>query len=192
METSEASVFCGGDLAGVAETAVEAVNDGKIGAWSMHKYLQSLHKVTVGDTPALPKFYTSIDNVDISVDVCGLRFPNPYGLASAPPATTCGMIRRGFEAGWGFAVTKTFGLDKDIVTNVAPRIVRGTTSGHIYGPGQGAFLNIELITEKTAAYWCKGITELKTDFPEHVVISSVMASYCKEDWQDLATMAESS
>ena len=52
-------------------------------------------------------------------------------------------------------VTKTFGLDKDIVTNVAPRIVRGTTSGHNYGPGQGSFLNIELITEKTAAYWCK-------------------------------------
>ena len=65
------------------------------------------------------------------------------------------MIRRGFEAGWGFVVTKTFSLDKDIVTNVAPRIVRGTTAGHSYGPGQGAFLNIELISEKTAAYWCK-------------------------------------
>ena len=25
---------------------------------------------------------------------------------------------------------------QDIVTNVAPRIVRGTTSGHNYGPGQ--------------------------------------------------------
>ena len=30
MYFSEASVFCGGDLAGVAETAVEAVNDGKV------------------------------------------------------------------------------------------------------------------------------------------------------------------
>merc|ERR1711899_229554 len=29
MTTSEPSVFCGGDLAGTAETAVEAVNDGK-------------------------------------------------------------------------------------------------------------------------------------------------------------------
>jgi hypothetical protein len=34
---------------------------------------------------------------------------------------------------------------QDCVTNVSPRIVRGTTSGHTYGPGQGAFLNIELI-----------------------------------------------
>lgn len=55
------------------------------------------------------------------------------------------------------------------MTNVSPRIVRGTTSGHIYGPGQGAFLNIELISEKTAAYWCRAVTELKRDFPEKVL-----------------------
>lgn len=52
--------------------------------------------------------------------------------------------------------------------NVSPRIVRGTTSGHIYGPGQGAFLNIELISEKSSAYWCKSIAELKKDFPDKV------------------------
>lgn len=54
------------------------------------------------------------------------------------------------------------------MTNVSPRIVRGTTSGHLYGPGQGSFLNIELISEKSAAYWCRSISELKADFPENV------------------------
>lgn len=137
----------------------------------------------------MPKFYTPIDEVDISVEFCGLKFPNPFGLASAPPATTWPMIRRGFEAGWGFAVTKTFSLDKDIVTNVAPRIVRGTTSGHSYGPGQGSFLNIELISEKTASYWCKGVNEVKQDFPDRIIISSIMCSYDKNDWQELAKMA---
>lgn len=53
------------------------------------------------------------------------------------------------------------------MTNVSPRIVRGTTSGNIYGPGQGSFLNIELISEKTAAYWCQTVTELKKDFPNN-------------------------
>jgi dihydropyrimidine dehydrogenase (NADP+) len=48
---------------------------------------------------------------------------------------------------------------KNIVTNVAPRIVWGTTSGHIYGPGQGSFLNIELISEKTAKYIQEGDAE---------------------------------
>ena len=62
--------------------------------------------------PKLPKFYTPIDFVDISVEVCGIKFPNPFGLASAPPTTTSAMIRRAFKAGWGFALTKTFGLDK--------------------------------------------------------------------------------
>lgn len=54
------------------------------------------------------------------------------------------------------------------MTNVSPRIIRGTTSGHVFGPGQGAFLNIELISEKTAAYWCQSVTELKADFPDNV------------------------
>ena len=52
--------------------------------------------------------------------------------------------------------------------NVSPRIVRGSTSGHLYGPGQGAFLNIELISEKSAEYWCKSITDLVKDFPDEV------------------------
>ncbi len=40
MGTSEADVFCGGDIAGVANTTVESVNDGKTAAWYMHKYIQ--------------------------------------------------------------------------------------------------------------------------------------------------------
>jgi dihydropyrimidine dehydrogenase (NADP+) len=100
------------------------------------------------------------------------------------------MIRRGFEAGWGFALTKTYSLEKDIVTNVSPRIVRGTTSGPVYGPGQGSFLNIELISEKYASYWCKSITELKADFPNNILIASIMCSYNKEDWQELARRSE--
>ena len=40
MATSEPGVFGGGDIAGVAATTVECVNDGKHASWSMHKYLQ--------------------------------------------------------------------------------------------------------------------------------------------------------
>ncbi|NWY74053.1 DPYD dehydrogenase, partial [Erithacus rubecula] len=190
MQTSEPWVFAGGDIGGIANTTVESVNDGKQASWYMHRYIQSLYGVAVPTVPELPLFYTPIDLVDISVEMAGLKFPNPFGLASATPATSSSMIRRAFEAGWGFAVTKTFSLDKDIVTNVSPRIVRGTTSGPLYGPGQGSFLNIELISEKTAAYWCKSITELKADFPNHVLIASIMCTYNKEDWTKLSKMAE--
>ncbi|KAJ8924809.1 hypothetical protein NQ315_000963 [Exocentrus adspersus] len=189
MQSSHPSVWCGGDVAGVAETTVEAVNDGKTAAWYIHCALEGLPKQT---KPNLPLFHTDIDEVDISVEVCGVKFENPFGLASAPPVTSAAMIRRCFEQGWGFVVTKTFCLDKDEVTNVSPRIVRGTTSGYHYGPQQSSFLNIELISEKHMEYWLQGIRELKNDFPTKIVIASIMCAYIEEDWKELSKKAEES
>ena len=40
LQTNLANVWCGGDLAGYANTTVESVNDGKQAAWHMHRYLQ--------------------------------------------------------------------------------------------------------------------------------------------------------
>lgn len=192
--TSEIDVFAGGDIAGHAKTTVESANDGKIASWQMHRYLQGLHDTEVPEDPQLPAFYTPIDEVDISVDIAGLKFPNPFGLASAPPTTSAPMCRRAIEAGWGFVVSKTYGLDKDIVTNVSPRIVRGSTSGHNYGPGQGSFLNIELISEKTHTYWEKAIREFAADraagkVPPGIFIASIMSAYIEEDWKTLAREA---
>lgn len=99
MCTSVQWVFAGGDIAGVAQTTVESVNDGKQASWHIHRYLQSKHGIPIAKEPKLPKFFTPIDLVDISVEICGLKFPNPFGLASAPPTTSSAMLRRGFEAG---------------------------------------------------------------------------------------------
>ncbi len=41
-------------------------------------------------------------------------------------------------------------------------------------------LDIELISEKRAAYWCKAVTELKRDFPKNIVIASIMCAYIQE------------
>ena len=92
----------------VAQTTVESVNDGKTAAWYIHKFIQNSYNLKVPEVPQLPKFHTPIDDVDISVEICRLKFENPFGLASAPPCTSSAMIRRAFEAGWSFAVTKTF------------------------------------------------------------------------------------
>lgn len=40
MQTNDPDIFCGGDFAGVAETTVESVNDGKTAAWYMHERIQ--------------------------------------------------------------------------------------------------------------------------------------------------------
>lgn len=189
MQSKDADwVFAGGDIAGSTIT-VEAANDGKTAAWHMHKYLSSLENHDVGLVPKLPQYRSAVEDVDISIEYAGIKFRNPFGLASATPCTSTSMIRRAFEQDWGFAVTKTFGLDKDLITNVSPRIVRGTTSGHKYGPNQDAFMNIELISEKTANYWVQGMQELKRDFPEHVVVSSIMAAYAEDEWKQLVEMS---
>lgn len=47
-----------------------------------------------------------------------------------------------------------------------------------------------MISEKTAAYWCKSISELKRDFPKHITIASIMCAFDQKDWVELAQMAE--
>lgn len=40
MKSSLPGLFIGGDMAGVSETTVESVNDGKTAAWFIHEYIQ--------------------------------------------------------------------------------------------------------------------------------------------------------
>ena len=46
---------------------------------------------------------------DLSVNFAGIRSPNPFWLASAPPTNTADQVMRAFDAGWGGAVWKTVG-----------------------------------------------------------------------------------
>ncbi|XP_068140700.1 dihydropyrimidine dehydrogenase [NADP(+)]-like [Drosophila tropicalis] len=181
LATNVPRVFCGGDLAGIGHTVVEAVNDGKVAACSIHCMLQGKK---LGMEPAeLPLFHTEIDTVDISVEVNGLKYLNPFGLASGPTTTSAAMCRRAFEDGWAFAVTRTVVLDKDEVTNVSPRIAR------VVNHQQGSFMNIDLVSEKKADYWFCAINQLKKDFPKHRIICSIMCGYRESDWVELATLA---
>jgi len=140
----------------------------------------------VPSVPKLPGFHTAIDEVDLSTEIIGLKMNNPFGLASAPPTTSYPMIRRAFEIGYDFAVVKTFVLDRDAVTNVSPRIFKLTNDETRNDPSFG---NIELITEKTAEYWIKGAADIKKDFPEKILIGSLMAGFKREDWVELVTLS---
>ena len=166
-------LFVGGDAIGT-KNLVDAVNDGKTASWHMHKHIQESNGYSVPAEPKLPGFSTAIDEVDISTEVLGLKMSNPFGLASAPPTTSYPMIRRSFEVGYDFAVVKTFCLDKDAVTNVSPRIYKVSGDSLKLEPSFG---NIELITEKTADYWISGAHEIKRDFPNKILIGSLMAGF---------------
>ena len=175
------NIYIGGDVTKI-ENLVDAVNDGKNASYNMHKQIQKAKGFSVPNDFKMPGFYSEIDLVDISIDMAGKHFDIPFGLASAPPTTSYPMIRRAFEQGWGFAVIKTFDLEKDAVTNVSPRIYKATVS-HVNR--ESSFANIELISEKSPRYWIEGAKEIKRDFPDKVLIGSIMAGPIKEDWQEL-------
>jgi dihydropyrimidine dehydrogenase (NADP+) len=179
-------LYVGGDAIGT-KNLVDAVNDGKTASWFMHKYIQEKAGFQVPKEPRLPGFHTAIDSVDISTEIIGLKMSNPFGLASAPPTTSYPMIRRAFEIGYDFAVVKTFPLDKDSVVNVSPRIFKPTADALKLEPSFG---NIELISEKTAEYWVEGAHDIKKDFPNKVLVCSIMAANNKQDWIDLVKYCE--
>ena len=52
---------------------------------------------------------------DLSCDFVGIRSPNPFWLASAPPTDKAYNVNRAFEAGWGGVVWKTLGFDPPVV-----------------------------------------------------------------------------
>jgi len=70
-------------------------------------------------------------------------------------------------------------LDKDLVLNVSPRIYKATAGTNI---NDASFANIELITEKTCEYWIEGAKQIKKEFPDRILIGSIMCAYNKEDW----------
>ena len=55
---------------------------------------------------------------DLSVNFAGIKSPNPFWLASAPPTDKAYNVNRAFEAGWGGVVWKTLGEAGPPVVNV--------------------------------------------------------------------------
>jgi dihydropyrimidine dehydrogenase (NAD+) subunit PreA len=66
---------------------------------------------------------------DLSTNFLGIKSPNPFWLASAPPTDKAYNVERAFEAGWGGVVWKTLGEAGPPVVNV-----NGPRYGAIWGP----------------------------------------------------------
>ncbi len=110
----------------------------------------------------------------------GIKFENPFLLASAPPTALVESIDKAFELGWGGAVLKTITPDNLEMLEASPRYAVMKEKNKVIG-----FQNIELLSHKTVKYWCDGIRYLKEKHPKKVIIASIMAPVEKEEWQDL-------
>src|SRR6202042_241314 len=120
---------------------------------------------------------------DLTVKFAGIKSPNPFWLASAPPANTGGQVMRAFDAGWGGAVWKTLG---DPIVNVSSRY----SSIDLNGQRMMGLNNIELISDRPLADNLREIAEVKKRYPQHAVIASLMVESKRVAWHTIVAQAE--
>jgi dihydropyrimidine dehydrogenase (NAD+) subunit PreA len=117
--------------------------------------------------------------VDLSVEYCGLRFENPFILASAPPTDTYEMVRAAFQAGWAGAVLKTTSMEDYVVDIAYPCISGLNYEGNLFGMG-----NIDNISEFHMDKMELAVKLLKAEFPTKRVATSIWGT-TQASWQTL-------
>ncbi|MBV9438763.1 MAG: NAD-dependent dihydropyrimidine dehydrogenase subunit PreA [Candidatus Eremiobacteraeota bacterium] len=121
---------------------------------------------------------------DLSIDLAGIRSPNPFWLASAPPTNSGYQVMRAFAAGWGGAVWKTLALEP--IVNVTSRF-----GGYDIGTHRMAGMNnIELITDRPLDENLREIAECKRAYPDRAIIASLMTDCRRERWHELVRAVE--
>jgi dihydropyrimidine dehydrogenase (NAD+) subunit PreA len=120
---------------------------------------------------------------NLAVNFAGIRSPNPFWLASAPP-TNCGeQITRAFDAGWGGAVWKTIG---EPIVNVSSRY----SSIDWNGQRMMGLNNIELISDRPLEVNLREMAEVKKRYPKNALIASLMVESKREAWHTIVQQAE--
>lgn len=124
---------------------------------------------------------------DIRANFIGIKSPNPFWLASAPPTDKEYNVRRAFEAGWGGVVWKTIGEEGPPVVNV-----NGPRYGAILGADRQllGLNNIELITDRDLHTNLREMKQVKRDYPDRAVIASIMVPCEEAAWKAILPLVE--
>ena len=120
---------------------------------------------------------------DLAIDFAGIKSPNPFWLASAPPTNSGAQVHRAFEAGWGGAVWKTIGAP---VLNVSNRY----GAWHYGNLKMLAINNVELISDRPLEVNLREIRDIKRVWPDRGVIVSAMVESSPEAWRDIVRRIE--
>ena len=124
---------------------------------------------------------------DLTSNFIGIKSPNPFWLASAPPTDKEYNVRRAFEAGWGGVVWKTLGEQGPPVVNV-----NGPRYGAIWGADRRllGLNNIELITDRPLEVNLREMKSVKRDYPDRALIASIMVPCTEEAWKAILPLVE--
>ncbi|MDG4648156.1 NAD-dependent dihydropyrimidine dehydrogenase subunit PreA [Roseibacterium sp. SDUM158017] len=123
---------------------------------------------------------------DLSTEFLGIKSPNPFWLASAPPTDKEYNVVRAFKAGWGGVVWKTLGLDPHVVN------VNGPRYGAIWGADRRllGLNNIELITDRPLEVNLREIKKVKREWPDRAMVVSLMVPCDEESWRSILPLVE--
>lgn len=122
---------------------------------------------------------------DLRCNMAGIKSPNPFWLASAPPTDKAYNVVRAFKAGWGGVVWKTLGEDPPVV-NVSSRY----GAFEYNGQKMVGFNNIELISDRSLEINLKEITQVKKDWPDRALVVSLMVPCVEDSWKDILKKIE--
>lgn len=130
------------------------------------------------------KSWDEIENVDVdlSVDFLGVHFENPFLLSSSVVASSYDKISRAFDMGWAGACFKT-------LCDFIPREASPRYSSLEAEHGFCGFKNIEQLSSSGLENDLETIKRLKKDYPDKVIIASIMGR-SDEEWERLARLSE--
>ena len=124
-------------------------------------------------------------NRDISIDFLGVHFENPFCLSSSPVGNCYEMCKKAYQAGWAGVVFKTIGPKSFVVDEVSPRFDKLDKEDT---PFVG-FKNMEQIAEHPLEENLRDLRKLKNEFPNKVLIASIMGTD-EKTWEELAKLVE--
>jgi dihydropyrimidine dehydrogenase (NAD+) subunit PreA len=124
---------------------------------------------------------------DLRSDFIGIKSPNPFWLASAPPTDKAYNVVRAFEAGWGGVVWKTLGAEGPPIVNV-----NGPRYGVVHGADRRVLglNNIELITDRPLEINLREIKQVKRDWPDRALVVSLMVPCDEDSWKAILAHVE--
>jgi dihydropyrimidine dehydrogenase (NAD+) subunit PreA len=124
---------------------------------------------------------------NLATSFLGIKSPNPFWLASAPPTDKEYNVERAFKAGWGGVVWKTLGEEGPPVVNV-----NGPRYGAIWGADRRllGLNNIELITDRPLQTNLREMKAVKKRWPDRALIASLMVPCDEASWKAILKPVE--
>lgn len=121
------------------------------------------------------------EDVDLSIDFCGVHCENPFFLSSSVVGNNYEMVAKAFDMGWAGVAFKTIGTF--VPNEVSPRFeaLRKEAVPFV------GFENIEQISEHTLEENIQYLKQMKKDYPSKIIVASIMGQN-EEEWTYLSRL----